>query len=68
MDTARSDPRTGTTSSRRGGRDDERWAGISAPTAAEQVVRLRGSVVPECTLARLGAERLWQLLTRAAAT
>jgi isocitrate lyase len=26
-------------------------------------VRLRGSVVPECTLGRLGAERLWRLLT-----
>jgi isocitrate lyase len=26
-------------------------------------VRLRGSVVPECTLARIGAERLWRLLT-----
>jgi isocitrate lyase len=25
-------------------------------------VRLRGSVVPECTLARLGSERLWRLL------
>jgi isocitrate/methylisocitrate lyase len=42
---------------------DERWAGISRPYAAEDVVRLRGSVVPECTLARLGAERLWRLLT-----
>jgi isocitrate lyase len=28
------------------------------------VVRLRGSVVPEHTLARLGAERLWELLRR----
>ena len=27
-------------------------------------MRLRGSVVPECTLARLGAERLWSLLLR----
>ena len=26
-------------------------------------MRLRGSVVPECTLGRLGAERLWRLLT-----
>jgi isocitrate lyase len=42
---------------------DERWAGISRPYGAEDVVRLRGSVVPECTLARLGAERLWRLLT-----
>src|SRR3954462_3711131 len=43
---------------------DERWAGIDRPYGAEQVVRLRGSVVPECTLARLGAERLWRLLTQ----
>jgi isocitrate lyase len=42
---------------------DERWAGIERPYGAEEVVRLRGSIVPECTLARLGAERLWRLLT-----
>jgi isocitrate lyase len=45
-------------------REDERWRGIERPYSAEQVVRLRGSVVPECTLARLGAERLWELLRR----
>jgi isocitrate/methylisocitrate lyase len=44
--------------------DDERWAGITRPYSAEEVVRLRGSVVPECTLARVGAERLWRLLTQ----
>jgi len=44
--------------------DDERWAGIQRSYTAEEVVRLRGSVVPECTLARLGAERLWRLLTQ----
>src|SRR6059058_3437737 len=43
--------------------DDERWAGIARPYGAEDVVRLRGSIVPECTLGRLGAERLWRLLT-----
>src|SRR5213592_3277602 len=43
--------------------DDERWAGIQRTYTAEEVVRLRGSVVPECTLSRLGAERLWRLLT-----
>jgi isocitrate lyase len=42
---------------------DERWAGIARPYGAEDVVRLRGSVVPECTLARIGADRLWRLLT-----
>jgi isocitrate/methylisocitrate lyase len=43
--------------------DDERWAGIERTYTADEVVRLRGSVVPECTLARVGAERLWRLLT-----
>jgi isocitrate lyase len=42
--------------------EDSRWAGILRPYEAEDVVRLRGSVTPEHTLARLGAERLWQLL------
>ncbi|HEV8461837.1 MAG TPA: isocitrate lyase [Gaiellaceae bacterium] len=42
---------------------DSRWDGITRPYTAEEVVRLRGSVVPECTLGRLGAERLWALLT-----
>src|SRR5215210_924224 len=41
---------------------DERWGGITRTYTAEDVVRLRGSVVPECTLGRLGAERLWRLL------
>jgi isocitrate lyase len=43
--------------------EDERWAGIRRSYSAEEVVRLRGSVVPECTLAEIGAERLWRLLT-----
>jgi isocitrate lyase len=43
-------------------RDDERWNGIERTYSAEDVVRLRGSVVEEHTLARLGAERLWQLI------
>jgi isocitrate lyase len=42
---------------------EERWRGIERPYTAEDVVRLRGSVVEEQTLARLGAERLWRLLT-----
>ena len=41
---------------------DARWTGIERTYTAEQVVQLRGSVVPEQTLARLGAERLWELL------
>jgi isocitrate lyase len=45
-------------------RDDPRWHGIERSYTATDVVRLRGSVVPEATLARLGAERLWELLQR----
>ena len=41
---------------------DPRWQGIERPYTAEDVVRLRGSVLIEHTLARLGAERLWHLL------
>jgi isocitrate lyase len=41
---------------------DARWSGVVRPYGAEEVVRLRGSVVPECTLAQLGAARLWRLL------
>ncbi len=40
----------------------DRWKGIERPYTAEDVVRLRGSVQIEHTLARLGAERLWHLL------
>ena len=43
-------------------RDDPRWDGITRPYSAEDVVRLRGSVRIEHTLARMGAERLWRLL------
>jgi len=45
-------------------REDDRWKGIDRTYSAADVVRLRGSVVPEQTLARLGAERLWGLLHR----
>ena len=41
---------------------DARWRGVARPYSAEDVVRLRGSVQVEHTLARLGAERLWHLL------
>ncbi|MDQ0339325.1 isocitrate lyase [Caldalkalibacillus uzonensis] len=40
----------------------ERWQGIERPYTAEDVLRLRGSVKIEYTLARLGAERLWELV------
>ncbi len=41
---------------------DSRWQGIKRPYTAEDVRRLQGSVQIEYTLARLGAERLWDLL------
>jgi isocitrate lyase len=40
----------------------ERWDGIERAYTEEDVRRLRGSVHVEHSLARLGAERLWQLL------
>ncbi|MEU8110391.1 isocitrate lyase [Nonomuraea muscovyensis] len=42
--------------------NDPRWDGVERTYSAEDVVRLRGSVQEEHTLARLGAERLWRLL------
>ncbi|HSQ63775.1 MAG TPA: isocitrate lyase [Polyangiaceae bacterium] len=40
----------------------DRFAGITRPYSQEDVERLRGSFHVEYTLARLGAERLWELL------
>ncbi|PZG19991.1 isocitrate lyase [Nonomuraea aridisoli] len=42
--------------------NNPRWEGIERTYTAEDVIRLRGSVQEEHTLARLGAERLWSLL------
>jgi isocitrate lyase len=39
-----------------------RWRGVTRPYSAGDVLRLRGSIHIEHTLARLGAERLWELL------
>ena len=44
---------------------DPRWRGIHRTYTAGDVVRLRGSVHVEHTLARLGAERLWHLMETA---
>ena len=41
---------------------DPRWVGVERTYSAEDVVRLRGSVQEEQTLARRGAERLWTML------
>src|ERR1700739_4714134 len=43
-------------------KNNPRWRGIERPYSAEDVLRLRGSIHIEHTLARLGAERLWELL------
>src|SRR5690625_2954622 len=42
--------------------EDPRWQGVKRPYSAEEVVRLRGSVQVEHSLARRGATRLWELL------
>lgn len=39
-----------------------RWAGVRRPYRPEEVMRLRGSIHIEYTLARMGAERLWKLI------
>ncbi len=41
---------------------DPRWNGITRPYTQEDVERLRGTMHVEYTLAKAGAERLWQLL------
>ena len=43
---------------------DPRWSGIRRDYTAEDVVALRGPVREEQTLARRGAERLWELIQR----
>ncbi|MFQ6371378.1 isocitrate lyase [Shewanella sp. YIC-542] len=46
--------------------ENPRWEGIRRPYSAEEVVALRGSVVPENTIASMGAEKLWSLINGAA--
>jgi isocitrate lyase len=41
---------------------DPRWQGVERTYSAEEVVRLQGSFRVEHTVARRGAERLWELL------
>lgn len=43
-------------------KSDERWNGVTRPYTAEDVIRLRGSIDIEQTLARKGSEKLWNLL------
>jgi isocitrate lyase len=42
--------------------NNPRWKGVSRPYKAEDVVRLRGTVPVEHSLARIGAEKLWRYL------
>src|SRR6476619_5188714 len=42
--------------------NDPRWKGVERTYSLGDVQRLQGSVVPEQTLARRGAEKLWNLL------
>ena len=44
------------------GETNGRWTGVERPYAQDDVERIRGRFHVEHTLARLGAERLWQLL------
>lgn len=41
---------------------NERWNGVERPYTAEEVIKLRGSIDIEHTLARRGAEKLWKLV------
>ena len=43
-------------------RNDARWKGIVRPYSARDVLKLRGSVRIEYTLAQMGARRLWELV------
>jgi len=44
--------------------DSPRWKGVRRDYSAEDVVNLRGSVLVEHTLARLGAEKMWRLVNQ----
>ncbi|MGE5213254.1 MAG: isocitrate lyase [Nitrospirota bacterium] len=48
--------------SRRVGAKTNRWCGVERPYTREDVRRLQGTLVPEHTFAKLGAEKLWRLL------
>jgi isocitrate lyase len=44
--------------------DSPRWKGVTRNYSAEDVVKLRGTVNIEYTLARLGAEKMWRLVNQ----
>lgn len=41
---------------------ESRWQGIQRPYSAEEVIKLRGSIDIEHTLAKRGADKLWSLV------
>lgn len=43
-------------------KNEERWKGITRPYTAEEVIKLRGSLDIEYTLAKRGSEKLWNLI------
>lgn len=47
---------------KKAGEVDERFAGVTRPYSKQDVDRLRGSLTIEYTLAKRGAEKLWNLL------
>src|SRR5437879_12664865 len=47
---------------RRTWRESPRWRGIERPYKPEDVVRLRGTIPVEHSIARLTAEKLWRYL------
>ncbi|WP_203364316.1 isocitrate lyase [Bacillus sp. REN10] len=42
--------------------NDARWQGVTRPYSAEEVIKLRGSIDIEHTLARRGSEKLWNYM------
>jgi isocitrate lyase len=47
-------------------KNDSRWEGIQRPYSGQKVVQLRGSVQIEHTLAKLGAQKLWDRFNNSA--
>lgn len=45
-------------------KNDPRWKGITRPYSAKDVVKLQGSLQIEYTLAKVGAKKLWDLLSK----
>lgn len=45
-------------------RENRRWKGIERGYRAEDVLRLKGTITPDATFARLGSKKLWQLFEK----